>query len=90
MAVAIAFFVVDKFIWTIDLAPTTADQSIDDSSIAVLPFENISKDAANEQFTIGIHDDLLTHISKIGSIKTISRTSVFKPDYVSDQNFSCG
>jgi TolB-like protein len=50
----------------------------DRKSIAVLPFDNMSGDAANDPFTIGIHDDLLTHISRIGSIKTISRTSVLK------------
>ncbi len=48
----------------------------DPKSIAVLPFANLSRDEANEPFTAGIHDDLLTLISKIGSIKTISRTSV--------------
>ena len=48
----------------------------DRKSIAVLPFANLSRDEANEPFTAGIHDDLLTLISKIGSIKTISRTSV--------------
>ena len=77
MAVAITYFVEDKYVWTIDRVPTTTDRSVHERSIAVLPFENMSGDAANEQFTIGIHDDLLTHISKIGSIKTISRTSVF-------------
>jgi TolB-like protein/DNA-binding winged helix-turn-helix (wHTH) protein/Tfp pilus assembly protein PilF len=45
-------------------------------SIAVLPFENRSHIAGDVYFTDGIHDDLLTQISKIGSIKTISRTSV--------------
>jgi TolB-like protein/lipoprotein NlpI len=50
----------------------------DRKSIAILPFENMSGDAGNDPFTIGIHDDLLTHISRIGSIKTISRTSVLK------------
>lgn len=49
-----------------------------EKSIAVLPFENLSRDATNEPFTVGIHDDLLTCISKIGSIKTISRTSVIQ------------
>ncbi|MCZ6560886.1 MAG: tetratricopeptide repeat protein [Gammaproteobacteria bacterium] len=51
---------------------------IDGNSIAVLPLENLSRDPANEPFTIGIHDDLLTCIAKIGSIKTISRTSVMQ------------
>jgi TolB-like protein len=47
-------------------------------SIAVIPFENMSMDDANEPFTVGIHDDLLTQLSKIGSLKTISRTSVLR------------
>ena len=53
-------------------------KTVDRRSIAVLPFDNMSGDASNDPFTIGIHDDLLTHISRIGSIKTISRTSVLK------------
>jgi TolB-like protein/class 3 adenylate cyclase len=47
-------------------------------SVAVLPFENMSRDPSNEPFTLGIHDDLLTHISRIRSIRTISRTSVMQ------------
>ncbi len=47
-------------------------------SLAVLPFTNVSQDPVNDPFTVGVHDDLLTHISKIGSIKTISRTSVLQ------------
>jgi len=58
--------------------PRVAIPEIPNNSIAVLPFENISGEEANEPFTIGIHDDLLTYISKIGSIKTISRTSVLQ------------
>ncbi len=51
---------------------------VDQPSIAVLPFTNVSQDPVNDPFTVGIHDDLLTHISKIGSIKSISRTSVLQ------------
>jgi len=40
----------------------------------------MSGDESNEPFTIGIHDDVLTHISKIGDIKVISRTSVARLD----------
>ena len=77
MAVAISYFVIDKCVWTIN-SPTTTGNSENEKSIAILPFENMSGDAANQQFTIGIHDDLLTRVSKIGSIKTISRTSVLQ------------
>ena len=45
-------------------------------SIAVLPFNNMSRDPETLPFTDGLHDDLLTQLSKIGSLKVISRTSV--------------
>lgn len=51
---------------------------ISDASLAVLPFTSMSSDEENKSFTDGMHDDLLTHLSKIGSIKVISRTSVTK------------
>jgi len=47
-------------------------------SLAIIPFTNMSNDESNEPFTVGIHDDLLTQVSKIGSIRTISRTSVLR------------
>ena len=47
-------------------------------SIAVLPFENRSNLDEDQYFTDGIHDDLLTTIAKIGSMKVISRTSVME------------
>jgi TolB-like protein/Tfp pilus assembly protein PilF len=47
-------------------------------SIAVLPFANRSNREEDAFFTEGIHDDLLTHLAKIGSLKVISRTSVLR------------
>ncbi|MEJ2534912.1 MAG: hypothetical protein P8008_05465, partial [Gammaproteobacteria bacterium] len=47
-------------------------------SIAVLPFDNRSRQEADEPFVEGIHDDLLTNLARIGSLKVISRTSVGK------------
>jgi TolB-like protein/Tfp pilus assembly protein PilF len=47
-----------------------------EKSIAVLPFANRSELKDDEFFTDGIHDDLLTHLSRIKDIKTIARTSV--------------
>ena len=49
-----------------------------DSSIAVLPFANRSRDEDDAFFSDGIHDDLLTQLAKIGGLKVISRTSVMK------------
>jgi TolB-like protein/cytochrome c-type biogenesis protein CcmH/NrfG len=44
-------------------------------SIAVLPFENLSRDPDNAYFADGIQDEILTRLSKIGDLKVISRTS---------------
>jgi TolB-like protein/tetratricopeptide (TPR) repeat protein len=44
----------------------------------VLPFANRSANPDDVFFVDGIHDDLLTYIAQIGSLKTISRTSVMK------------
>ena len=44
-------------------------------SIAVLPFENLSRDPDNAYFAEGIHDEILTRLAKIADLKVISRTS---------------
>ena len=44
-------------------------------SIAVLPFENRSRDPDNAYFAEGIQDEILTRLSKIADLKVISRTS---------------
>ena len=46
-----------------------------EKSIAVLPFENRSRDPDNAYFTEGIQDEILTRLSKIADLKVISRTS---------------
>jgi TolB-like protein/lipoprotein NlpI len=45
-------------------------------SVAVLPFSNRSPDPENQFFADGIHDDLLTRLAAIESLRVISRTSV--------------
>ena len=48
------------------------------SSIAVLPFENLSHDRDDALFADGIQDDLLTKLAKVRDLKVISRTSVMQ------------
>ena len=90
LALALGYFAFDKFV----LDPVEDEQiaqsarqegltaalskSYGDRSIAVLPFENRSNREEDQFFTDGIHDDLLTTIAKIGSMKVISRTSVME------------
>ncbi|MCH7820878.1 MAG: tetratricopeptide repeat protein [Proteobacteria bacterium] len=84
LGIALGYFVWESRI--ADRAPTVdqaveevaeqAPAQVNDKSIAVLPFDNRSNREEDEFFTEGIHDDLLTTIAKIGSMKVISRTSV--------------
>ena len=46
-----------------------------EKSIAVLPFENYSRDPDNAYFADGIQDEILTRLAKIADLKVISRTS---------------
>jgi TolB-like protein len=48
------------------------------ASIAVLPFDNRSPQTEDAFFAEGIHDDILTHLAKIGTLKVISRTSMLE------------
>jgi len=60
------------------LTPVEAipEPAVNRQSIAVLPFDNRSRNVDDEYFTEGIHDDLLTNLARIASLKVISRTSV--------------
>jgi TolB-like protein len=43
------------------------------ASLAVLPFANRSDNPENEYFTDGVHDDILTELSRLEGLKLISR-----------------
>lgn len=44
----------------------------------MLPFENLSDDKANAYFADGMQDEILTRLSKIGTLRVISRTSTLQ------------
>src|SRR5207244_6783254 len=47
----------------------SAPASFPEKSIAVLPFENLSDDKENAYFAEGVHDDILTNLSKLANRK---------------------
>jgi len=49
-----------------------------EKSIAVLPFDNLSRDQENAYFAEGIQDEILSRLAKIADLKVISRTSTQK------------
>jgi serine/threonine-protein kinase len=47
-------------------------------SIAVLPFDNLSRDPNNVYFADGVQDEILTKLARVADLKVISRTSVMQ------------
>lgn len=56
----------------------SAFASLDPKSVAVLPFTPFTRTIEDESFADGVHDDILTQLSKIAELKVISRTSVMQ------------
>jgi len=56
----------------------SSSKTILEKSIAVLPFENLSRDADNAYFCEGVQDEILTRLAKVADLKVISRTSTQK------------
>src|SRR5207249_317456 len=54
---------------------STNASSITNKSIAVLPFDNLSRDPDNAYFAEGVQDEILTRLAKVADLKVISRTS---------------
>ena len=67
-AIVAAFVLVSK-------KSTKSAPIISEKSIAVLPFENLSRDPDNAYFADGIQEEILTRLAKIAALKVISRTS---------------
>ncbi len=51
------------------------EATITNKSIAVLPFDNLSRDPDNAYFVEGIQDEILTRLAKIADLKVIARSS---------------
>ena len=77
LALAVVLLLADKFVLHKDAETATA-LGASDKSIAVLPFDNLSRDPDNAYFAEGIQDEILTRLSKIGALKVISRSSTQK------------
>jgi len=57
---------------------SAASLPVPNKSIAVLPFDNLSRDPDNAYFCEGVQDEILTRLAKIADLKVISRTSTQK------------
>jgi TolB-like protein/Tfp pilus assembly protein PilF len=82
VAVTIALAVVAAGLFVYQLVRSKSDTSsspvtttIANKSIAVLPFDNLSRDLDNAYFCEGVQDEILTRLAKVADLKVISRTS---------------
>jgi serine/threonine-protein kinase len=57
-------------------AAAPAGPAYERTAIAVLPFQNLSAEGPHAYFAGGLHDELLTQLSKVAALTVISRTSV--------------
>src|SRR5205807_5525412 len=80
VAVTIALAVVAAGLFVYQLVRTrstsslsTNASSISNKSIAVLPFDNLSRDPDNAFFAEGVQDEILTRLAKVADLKVIAR-----------------
>jgi TolB-like protein/class 3 adenylate cyclase/Tfp pilus assembly protein PilF len=93
IALIIGVLVVGALLWSRRVAPSSSSvtasplvaaaspttvPAVPEKSIAVLPFENLSRDPDNAFFTDGVQDEILTDLAKIADLKVISRSSVMQ------------
>jgi TolB-like protein/tetratricopeptide (TPR) repeat protein len=83
LVLALGYFAFDKFVLTpkreaalvFSAVPNESRSLINEKSIAVLPFGNLSRDPDNVYFADGIQEEILTRLAKIADLKVISRPS---------------
>ncbi len=78
-ALVLGLIVVGAVIWIRpwNLAENTIAVDSSPRSIAVLPFDNLSGDSAQEYFADGVTDDLITALAKRSDLLVIARDSTF-------------
>ena len=83
LAMAVAFLMADRHYEFGRVVETSADEAPapapaestsepDRKAIAVLPFHNLSTEEENEFFAAGVHEDILTYLTRIADLKVNS------------------
>jgi len=78
VATAIVFGVSTLFLAYRSRVENAALSAAPDKSIAVLPFENLSRDPDSAYFADGVQDEILTRLASLADLKVINRTSVMQ------------
>jgi TolB-like protein/Tfp pilus assembly protein PilF len=72
-AISVTLFFLGRY--TARNSSSASSSEVPAKSIAVLPFDNLSRDPDNAYFAEGVQDEILTRLAKIADLKVISRTS---------------
>src|SRR5256885_4053008 len=72
-AISIGLFFVGRY--SVRNTASAAGTELSAKSIAVLPFDNLSRDPDNAFFAEGVQDEILTRLAKVADLKVIARTS---------------
>src|SRR5207253_4083211 len=75
-AFSIGLFFVGRY--SVRNTASAAGTELSAKSIAVLPFDNLSRDPDNAFFAEGVQDEILTRLAKVADLKVIARTSTKK------------
>ena len=78
---SILFLVVMTFAWLSLRSGSygpVGSRNVPTHSIAVLPLKNLTGNPANDYFSDGMTESLITSLSKVDGLKVISRSSVFR------------
>src|SRR5205807_1206725 len=73
-AISVALFLLGRYTAG-NKTTAAAPNELSGKSIAVLPFDNLSRDPDNAYFAEGVQDEILTRLAKVADLKVISRTS---------------
>jgi TolB-like protein/DNA-binding winged helix-turn-helix (wHTH) protein len=76
IACGVGLLIVGRHAWFQRLLGATRNPQI--QSLAVLPLQNLSGDPAQDYFSDGMTEELITELSRISGMKVISRTSVMR------------
>ncbi|MDQ2918839.1 MAG: adenylyl cyclase, partial [Verrucomicrobiota bacterium] len=72
-AISVGLFFLGRY--TAGKSSAASTSELPAKSIAVLPFDNLSRDPDNAFFAEGVQDEILTRLAKVADLKVIARTS---------------
>ena len=78
VVIGAAFSIGLFFVGRYSVRNTASTSELPAKSIAVLPFDSLSRDPDNAFFAEGVQDEILTRLAKIADLKVIARTSTQK------------